>query len=387
MGRTRRGMKKGRSWARQADPRGHDRVKEHDDVADPEDIEDIKSVTDIKNLGNVADNDDVEDTGIAEDTEAAKDTEDTEAAKDTEAAEDIEAAEDTEDFRDLDDIQDIDELDDIRGLKNVQYIKGFGVIQKSDLKPGILDSAREIEFRDEVFRSALMLPPRYEQERVSKEFSHIRRPLVANAFGRRVVQVEDGNLIAVASAISGEGKTFVSIQLALSIARERDVAVVLVDGDLPKADLTRLFGANEKPGLADMVSDPSISLSDVLLKTSKPGIWFVPAGTNRQDGADNLSGELVDKVIESFTGLGENVITVVDTSPLTLVSEARLITSYAGQVLLVVKANSTPRRKVLDAIELIDTNPESPILLLLNQADRPSFAGYGVYANSDGDDE
>jgi len=239
-------------------------------------------------------------------------------------------------------------------------------------------TSRKVDFLDDKLVSEGFLPPRYEQERVGKEFSHIRRPLVAHALGRRVTPVPDGNLIAITSSLSGEGKTFVSIQLAISMAKERDIDVVLVDGDFPKGDLSRLFDVEKNLGFADVVSDPKVTLSDVLLKTNKKRIWFVPAGVEREDGLESLSGEHVEQVMESFKGLGSKVITIFDTPPLTLISEANVITGYTGQILLVVKANATPRQKVLDAIELVDSNPEKSISLLLNQADRPSFAGYGA---------
>ena len=84
-------------------------------------------------------------------------------------------------------------------------------------------------------RRQSMYPSQAMEDRLSNEYRRIKRPLVGNAIGRGVMQVDRGNLIMVTSAIEGEGKTFTALNLALSIARDPDFSVTLVDGDVARA--------------------------------------------------------------------------------------------------------------------------------------------------------
>ena len=77
---------------------------------------------------------------------------------------------------------------------------------------------------------------------------------------------EDANLIMVTSALPGDGKTFNCINLALSMAIEKDVSVLLVDADIAKPHISRLFGIDDRPGLTDILKDKS--LEDVFLEVT-----------------------------------------------------------------------------------------------------------------------
>ncbi len=78
----------------------------------------------------------------------------------------------------------------------------------------------------------------------------IKRPLLAGMTGENRLRL--GNIVVVTSALPGEGKTFTTINLALSLALERDREVVLVDGDVAKAHMTHVFGLDGEPGLLDL---------------------------------------------------------------------------------------------------------------------------------------
>src|SRR5690606_8955698 len=103
-------------------------------------------------------------------------------------------------------------------------------------------SGRVVTVDRDRLREAGFLAPEKHQRRMADEYRRIKRPLIANAYGVGVPQVPDGNLVVVSSAVAGEGKTHTCINLALSIAMERDRTVLLVDGDIPKPHISRLFG-------------------------------------------------------------------------------------------------------------------------------------------------
>ena len=108
----------------------------------------------------------------------------------------------------------------------------------------------------QALKNAGLIAPDYHEELLANQYRDIKRPLIAHAFGKRATTIERGNLIMVTSAVAGEGKTFTSINLALSMARERDHSVILVDADVAKPHTSEMFGARDEPGLLDVLENP-----------------------------------------------------------------------------------------------------------------------------------
>src|SRR5215468_12534041 len=116
-------------------------------------------------------------------------------------------------------------------------------------------------------RAAGMLPPVHQEHEIAQQYRRIKRPLINNALGRGVAQLASGNLIMITSAVPGEGKTFMSLNLAQSMRLEEDVTVLLVDGDFVNPRLTQIFGLQNRTGLLDLVKDPTLSAESVILPT------------------------------------------------------------------------------------------------------------------------
>lgn len=117
-------------------------------------------------------------------------------------------------------------------------------------------------------RSLGYVTPEGGRSQVVEEFRAIKRPLLRRAFegggqGRE-------HLIVVTSARPGEGKSFCSINLAMSIASERGLNVLLVDGDVVKSDLPEVLGFRAEAGFLDLLTDRELDLSDVLVRTNIP---------------------------------------------------------------------------------------------------------------------
>jgi protein-tyrosine kinase len=107
------------------------------------------------------------------------------------------------------------------------------------------------------------------RSRIAEEYRMIKRPLLANIEGKGAARVEHPNLIMVTSSLQGEGKTFTSINLAMSISMEEDRTVLLVDGDMAKASAGGLLGVpKDRPGLIDVLEREDIGIEDVLLHTN-----------------------------------------------------------------------------------------------------------------------
>jgi len=230
----------------------------------------------------------------------------------------------------------------------------------------------------EALRRAGFIAPEDEERVLVDQYRQIKRPLIAHAFGKRATKIADGHLILVSSAIAGEGKTFTCINLALSLAREQDRSVLLVDADVAKSHITRLFGAQDRPGLLDLLDiDTDLDLQDTILSTDIKGMSVMTSGKMRTNSTELLASERMESVIRALSAQDPHRIVLFDSSPLLMTSEARILTTLVGQVVLVVAAEQTPQQAVLDAIATVDEG--KPVNLVLNQARHTNGTGYYGY--------
>ena len=116
------------------------------------------------------------------------------------------------------------------------------------------------------------LPDSSQERQFDDYYRRIKRPVIAQALVQAPAGATDLRLVMMTSALPGDGKTFTSINLALSIAREQDVSVVLVDADVAKLHLSRILGVEREPGLLDAVIDPTLDIESAILSTDIPGL-------------------------------------------------------------------------------------------------------------------
>ena len=236
-------------------------------------------------------------------------------------------------------------------------------------------------------RASGLLPPEHQARQINQQYQRIKRPLMANAFGRGGSAVRDGRVIMVASAVPGEGKTFTSINLALSLALEKEVQVILVDADLPKPHISKLLNIHHEPGLTDVLQDASLDIESVIHPTNIPALCVMPAGTRSHNATELLASERMAACVARLTSMDPNRIVLFDSPPLLLTTESQVLSHVAGQVVVVVRAGVTQQGAVLDAVSHI---PEGRrVSLILNQIMADSSTNYYYYGNgneSDGAD-
>ena len=241
-------------------------------------------------------------------------------------------------------------------------------------------STRIIPIDLDGLRSVGLLPPAHQERELAQQYRQIKRPLINNALGRGVERLPEGNLVMIASAVPGEGKTFTSINLALSIRLEEDVTVLLVDGDVVNPRLSQILGADDVRGLLDVVKDPSLSLSSAILQTDIPGLSFLPAGHQDANATELLASARMQEVISQLSQQDPSRLVLFDSAPLLLTTESHALTEVAGQILMVVRADQTPQHVVLEAIETLSESKS--VSLVLNQSMKQPHAGYYYrYAN------
>src|SRR6516165_12098586 len=135
-------------------------------------------------------------------------------------------------------------------------------------------------------RAAGMLPPAHQEHEIAQQLRRIKRPLINNALGRGVAALARGNLIMITSAVPGEGKTFMSLNLALSMRLEEDITLLLVDVDFVNPRITQILGLEGRPGFLDLVKDPAFSAELAVLPTDMPGLSFMPAGSQEANATE-----------------------------------------------------------------------------------------------------
>lgn len=217
----------------------------------------------------------------------------------------------------------------------------------------------------ETLRAAGILPSEEFSERLTEQFRRIKWPLLEAALGRCAAGVNVGNLVGVTSSIAGEGKTFVSFNLSLSIARERDLDVLLVDADVAKRHLTRLLGADARPGLTDTIGNTGLDPEQLVLGTGIAGLSFLPSGQPTSLASELFASRRMAEVLSVLRANDPQRMVVFDCSPLLATNETQVLASLVDQVVLVVSAESTPQPVVLEALNHLDRSKQ--IRCLLNQ--------------------
>jgi exopolysaccharide/PEP-CTERM locus tyrosine autokinase len=257
-----------------------------------------------------------------------------------------------------------------------------------DVPPGAIERpGRILRIDREKLRSLQVLPPAEFERRIASQYQQIKRQLIAIARGQSEPSVKDGNLIMVASALPGEGKTFTSINLALSMAREKDVDVILVNADVAKPRLDSLFGVAGERGLLDLLLNDDLHPDAVILDTDVPTLRFLPAGRYVDTATELLASARMHELMQQLISRPSKPIVLFDSPPLLLSTESRAMVASVGQVLLVVRANVTPRRAVEEAIAAAAS--ARSISLVLNQctewpSDTYYYYGYGPYGEANG---
>ncbi len=220
-----------------------------------------------------------------------------------------------------------------------------------------------------------IVTPSTPRSAVADQFRVIKRPLIANAMGKGAAMLTHGNLIMVTSAVAGEGKSFTAVNLAMSIAAELDHTVMLVDADVARPSVLRMLGLPPGPGLLDVLEGRA-ELPDALLRTNVEKLTLLPSGTPHSKATELLASEAMRELLDDMATRYPDRIIIFDSPPLLLTTEARVLASHMGQIVMVVSAGHTAQAAVRQALDTIESCPVR--LMVLNKARTDGLAyGYG----------
>ncbi len=231
---------------------------------------------------------------------------------------------------------------------------------------GVAPSAKLLIVNRATIRAAGLLPPEHQERQIADQYRQIKRPLVAMALKKGPDAVPNAHLIMVSSATPGDGKTFTSVNLAMSMSLEKDINILLIDGDVAKPHISRLFGVENEPGLLDALHDEALDLESLILPTDVPGLSVLPAGRRSENATELLASQRMEQIASELENHDTSRIAIIDSPPLLLTNESRVLAQTVGQIVLVVRAGKTSRQDLLDAISHIEAGKS--IGLVLNQS-------------------
>jgi len=206
----------------------------------------------------------------------------------------------------------------------------------------------------------------------AESFRHIRTNL------NYVLRDPSQKVIMVTSTISGEGKTFIALNLATILALN-DKKVLLAGFDLRRPSLHKIFNLDNSEGISTYLSKQS-KLEDAIYSSNVPGLDILIAGPVPPNPAELIETDLMKNMINTISDIYDFV--VIDTPPMALVTDAQLISKYTHATIYVIRQNFSPKG-VLEHINNYKVKQTSEMSLLVNDIKESTAFGYRYYYGYD----
>lgn len=225
------------------------------------------------------------------------------------------------------------------------------------------------------------LTPTGSDRALADDFRIIKMRLLKNVAQAAEKGMPRSNVVLVASALPGEGKTYFSINLALSLAMTMDHSVLLVDADVLRPSVLSRLGVEASKGLTDLLMNPSLSLPDVVVKTNVPKLSLLPSGRLSDKASELIASSAMEDLLTQLAARNPDRIIVLDGPPVLVTTVARALAPRVGQVVMVVEAGRTTSAAVTEAFAALESCPI--VSAVLNKSASHSHGagyGYGYYA-------
>ena len=226
-------------------------------------------------------------------------------------------------------------------------------------------------------QTAGFITPNSPRSAATEEFRTIKRQLLKTAFtdGRKR-RSDNSNIIMVTSSVPAEGKTFVSLNLAMSFSIERDLYVLLVDGDSHRHSLSDLLGVPQgRAGLVDLMVDRDLQMRDVIQRTNIPNFTFITSGRPHPHGAELLASKDNAAMMLDLASRYPDRIIVIDTPPLMASTEAAVLAAHVGHTVLVVEKDRTSKRTLQRSLAMLEGCANVSCVLNMDTGEQP-FSEY-----------
>ena len=188
---------------------------------------------------------------------------------------------------------------------------------------------------------------------LAEEFRLIKRQLLSGIARRVSLPEEKRRTVLICSAQPEDGKSFCAVNLALSLSGEREVEVLLIDGDFSKPDALAQLGIANGPGLVEALSDPAANPEDFVIRTDVAGLSVLPAGRKANNVPELLASDRTREVLAQLVAGNRERIILFDSPPALMASPATVLSAHVGQVLVVVRADRTTEADLRETIGLL----------------------------------
>jgi protein-tyrosine kinase len=175
------------------------------------------------------------------------------------------------------------------------------------------------------------------------------------------------NVLAITSPGEGEGKTLTAINLAISIAREVDYTVLLVDANLRHPWMLEQLGLAHRKGLSDYLTDDA-PIAELLIKPSRvEHLVILPGGRPLINSAEMLNSPKMAQLVKDMKSRYHSRIIIFDLPPVLSSADALAFSPYVDAALLVVEEGTTQKHEIEHAVELLSST--NIIGTVLNKAE------------------
>jgi capsular exopolysaccharide synthesis family protein len=251
--------------------------------------------------------------------------------------------------------------------------------------PSVFGEVRQTEWKPDFAH----LPALLQKGSAVEQFRSLRSHLY------ELRATKDLKSVLISSGLPQEGKSFIAVNLALSLALHKNSKVLLIDGDMRRYTLHKLLGCDSKPGLAEYLSGES-RLLDVMQQTTLPrdaankhnqrleALTFIAGGNGGEAAADLSSNKRFDELIAAVSPYFDWII--VDSSPVNLVSDAANLARACDGVLLVARAGKTQINTAQRAIAEFKNADVLGFVLNASQSASKTQGYYGYDATDEGQD-
>ena len=243
---------------------------------------------------------------------------------------------------------------DSRTLRAIETVEQEKQREKTNVSSaGIESSPAPLQFDFNALARDGYLTPETMHSSLAEQYRLLKHSLIASVHEPKTQSVNVRNLIAITSALRGEGKTFTSFNLAMSLAMERDISVLLIDGDLIARSLSRMMGLNTEAGLVDAILDPELDVEKLCLPTNADHLRLLPAGKSYQHVMELMNSDRMREILKQLSFSKNKQIVLFDAPPLLSTTLAITLTGLVDLVLVVVEEGKTLQNAVRKALSLV----------------------------------
>ena len=216
------------------------------------------------------------------------------------------------------------------------------------------------------------LTPKSNDKILFEQYRRIKMPIIKKAFNDE--EDNNNNIVMVTSSLEGEGKSFTSINLAMSIAYELNYTVLLIDADVTKRKMSGVFDLQGKKGLIEYLKGEVEDLSKLILKTNIPKLNLLPTGEYTENVTELYNSKKMGELIQELSKRYSDRLILIDTPPMLQDSSSSVVRGLVDQILFVIEAEKTPKQIVEKALSEIEDDKD--VGLVLNKSNQKNNPGY-----------